>query len=87
MITTVTVSTVTSVTVMAAMGLTAAFSLSAGALLVVMLATKQMAMASGSGFSARLAKFSVIGITPLLIGFGIILAIRFFEVILARAAL
>jgi hypothetical protein len=72
---------------MAAMGLTAAFSLSAGALLVVMMVTRQMASVSGMGYSARLAKYSVIGIAPLLLGFGIILAIRFFEVILARAAL
>ena len=87
MVTTVTVSTVTSVTVMAAMGLTAAFSICAGALLVMLMTTRQMAGVSTGIYSSRLARFTIIGITPLLIGFGIILAVRFFEVILARVAL
>jgi hypothetical protein len=80
MITTVSVSTVTTVTTMAAMGLTAIFSMSAGALLLMMLMTKQLTVASGDGFASRLGRFTTVGIAPLLIGFGIIMAFKLFQI-------
>jgi len=79
MITTVSVSTVSTVTSMAAMGLTAALSMGAGVLLLILLVTKQLALAKGSAFSARLGRFSTIGIAPFLISFGVITAIQFFQ--------
>ena len=82
MITAVSVSTVSTVTSMAAMGLTAVFSMGAGALLLVLLVTKQLALASESGFAARLGKFATIGIVPLLIGFGIITALKLLQIML-----
>lgn len=82
MVTTVSVSTVTTVTTMAALGLTSVFSAGAGALLLIMLMTKQIAMASGNVFALRLGRFATVGIAPLLIGFGIIMAFRLFQVML-----
>ncbi len=80
MITTVSVGTITTITTMAAMGLTAVFSVGAGALLLMMLMTKQLALASGSGFASRLGRFAAVGIAPLLIGFGIIIAFKLFQI-------
>jgi len=79
MITTVSVSTVSTVTSMAAMGLTAVFSMCASAFLLVLLATKQLALATGNGFASRLGRFATIGIVPLLVGFGVIMAIKLFQ--------
>jgi hypothetical protein len=67
---------------MAAMGLTAVFSMGAGALLLVLLTTKQLALASGNGFASRFGRFAGIGIAPLLIGFGIIMVFKLFQIML-----
>jgi hypothetical protein len=61
---------------MAGMGFTAVFSLGAGLLLLMLLATKQLALASENGFASRLSRFATIAIVPLLFGFGIIMAIK-----------
>jgi hypothetical protein len=80
MVTTVSVSTVTTITTMAAMGLTAVFSMGAGILLLMLLTTKQLAVASGRGFASCLGRFTTIGIVPLLIGFGIIMVFKLLQI-------
>jgi hypothetical protein len=80
MITAVSVSTVTTVASMVSLGLTSIFSMGAGALLLVLLVTKQLALASGGGFALRLGRFATVGIAPFLIGFGIIVAFKLFQI-------
>ena len=79
MITTVT--TVTTVTTIAALGLTAAVSIAAVVLLVLFLTTKELAGASGSRFSLRIAKFVSVGILPLVMAFVVIVAMKIVEVL------
>ncbi len=74
MITTVT--TVTTVTTIAALGLTAAISIATVVLLMLFLTTKELAGASGSGFSLRIAKFVSVGILPLVMAFAVIVVIK-----------
>lgn len=80
MITTLSVSTVSTVASMAALGLTAIFSTGAGAFLLALLTTKQLALATGSGFASRLGIFATIGIIPLLVGFDIIVIIKIIQI-------
>ncbi len=73
MIITVTSSTITSV---AAMGLTAAVSIAAIVSLILFLVTKELASASGSNTSSRIARFFNIGILPLVMAFTVIIAVK-----------
>lgn len=82
MITAVSAVTVSIVTSMAAMGLTAVFSLGAGALLVALLVTKQLVLVSENGVTARIGKFATVGIIPLLFGFGIITVVKLVQIML-----
>ena len=66
MVSTVSTTTVTTVTAIASMGLTAAISIATVSILVFFLATREVAMARGSGFSWRLGHVLSIGILPLL---------------------
>ena len=75
MISTVTSSTVTIITSMAAMGLTAALGIAATVSLVIFLVTKELAGANRSGPSMRIAKFVNTGIWPLIMVFGVIVGI------------
>jgi len=79
MITTVT--TVTTVTTIAALGLTAAISIATVVLLMLFLTTKELAGASGSGFSLRIARFASVGILPLVMAFAVIVVIKIVEVL------
>ena len=74
MITTVT--TVTTTTMIAAMGLATALSIAAAVGLVIFLTTKELAGANRSGSSVRIAKFANVGILPLAIAFAIIVVIQ-----------
>ncbi len=79
MITTVT--TVTTVTTIAALGLTGALSIAAVVLLMLFLTTKELAGASGSGLSLRVAKFASVGILPLVMVFAVIVVMKIVEVL------
>ena len=79
MITTVT--TVTTVTAIAAMGLTAAVSIAGAVILVLFLATKEVAGARGSSFPLRLTKALNVGILPLVMAFAVLVALTITEVL------
>jgi|TARA_B100001971_G_C17770269_1_gene324568 hypothetical protein len=79
MITTVT--TVTTVTTIAALGLTGVLSIASVVLLMLFLTTKELAGASGSGFSLRMARFVSVGILPLVMAFAVIVVMKVVEVI------
>ena len=81
MIITVTTSTITTVTTVAAMGLTAAVSGAAVAGLILFLVTRELASASGSSTSSRIARFFNVGILPLMMAFTVIVAVKMAEVI------
>ena len=78
--TTVSVSTISTVTTMAAMGLTAVFSMGAGVFLLMFLMTKQLVLASGSDFASRFGRLATVAIAPLLISFAIIMAVKLIQV-------
>lgn len=78
MITTVTVSTVTT---MVAMGLTAVVTIAAVVSLLCFLVTRELASAHGSSTSLRVAKFLSVGILPLAMAFAVIVAVRIAEVL------
>ena len=79
MITTVT--SVTTVTTMVALGLTTAISVAAVIALVVFLATKELASTGRSRSSLRIARFTSIGIVPLIIAFAAIVAVKITEIL------
>jgi len=81
MVSTVSTTTVTTVTAIASMGLTAAISVAAVSILVLFLATREVAIAKGSGFSWRLGHFLSIGILPLLIAFVVIVVMKIAELV------
>ncbi len=77
MITTVT--TVTTVTTIAALGFTGIISIAAVVVLILFLTTKELAGASSSGFSLRIAKFVSVGILPLVMAFAVIVVMKIVE--------
>ena len=79
MITTVT--TVTTITTIAALGITAAISVAAVATLIAFLTTRELASTSDSGFPLRIAKFTSVGILPLVISFAFIVAAKIAEIL------
>jgi len=79
MITTVT--TVTTVTTIAALGLTTVISVAAVITLMVFLATRELAGAGKSRFSSRIARFTGVGILPLVTVFATIVIVRIAEVL------
>ena len=78
MISTVTISTVTTVLVM---GLTAVIGIVAVIALMLFLITRELASAHGSSTSLRVAKFLSVGILPLAMAFVVIVAVRIVEVL------
>ena len=84
MIITVTSSTVTSITTIAAMGLTAALSIAVVVSLIAFLATKHLASATHPGSSpyiSRISKFANVAILPMVMAFVVILAVKIIEII------
>ena len=77
MITTVTTVTTTVV------GLTAVMSIAAIVSLIALLTARELANASGSGTSLRIARFVSVGIVPLVMAFAVIVALKIAEVVLA----
>ncbi len=75
------ITTVTTVTTIAALGLTAAISVAAVATLMVFLATRELASASNSPLSLRIARFASIGVLPLVITFAAIVVVKIIEVL------
>jgi len=73
--------TTTTVTTVAAMGLTAAVSIAAVVSLILFLVTRELASASGSSTFSRIAKFFNVGILPLMMAFTVIVAVKIAEVI------
>jgi hypothetical protein len=86
MITTVNTNTAASLAALAAMGLVVPLGIGSGAMLIILLCTRQLALSASGEFALRLARFSLIAIVPFLFGFAIILAVRFVEVILTTEA-
>ena len=81
MITMVTVTTVTTVSVIAAMGLTSVLSLASAGVLVFPLATRELALAKGTGFLSRLGSFTAVAIVPLLFTFAVTLVIELVKIV------
>ena len=81
MITTVTTTMMLTVTTITAMGLTAAISIAGIVCLIALLTTRELANASGSGTSLRIAKFVSVGIVPLVMAFAVIVALKIAEVL------
>ena len=81
MITTVTTSTITTVTTIAAMGLTVAVSVFAIVALISFLTTKELAGATNSSSTQRLASFLSVSTLPLLMAFAVIVAVKIVEVL------
>ena len=79
MITTVT--TVTTVTTIAALGLTATLSIAAVATLISFLTVKELAGANSSSLAWRVARFTSIGIVPLVMAFTVIIAVKVAEIL------
>ncbi len=79
MITTVTTSTITTVTMIAAMGWAVVISTAAVASLIAFLATKELASASLSSSSQLIARFLNVGIVPLMMVFVVVVASRIAE--------
>lgn len=79
MITTVT--TVTTVTTIAALGLTTAISVAAVIALAVFLTTRELASAGRSRSFLRIARFTSIGIVPLIIAFAAMVAVKIAELL------
>lgn len=73
MITTVT--TVTTVTVIAAGGISLLVSMAAVITLIAFLAVRELAGSGSSRFSALVARFTTVGILPLLMAFAVIIAV------------
>ncbi len=74
------ITTVTTVTAIAALGLTAAISVAVVVTLIVFLSTRELASAGHSRFSLRIAKFASVGILPLIMAFAAIVAVKIAEV-------
>ena len=81
MISTVTTSTITTVSTIAALGLTATISAVAVATLIAFLTTKQLVGASPSLSSQLTAKFLNVGILPMIMAFAVIVAVKIAEVL------
>ena len=82
MVTTVTTTTVTTVTSVAAMGFVATLGIVAIGSLLVFLVAKELAAASSSGSSIRIAKFADVGIWPLTIVLGVLVGIKITEILI-----
>ncbi|MDD5038463.1 MAG: hypothetical protein PHN78_04015 [Dehalococcoidales bacterium] len=74
MITTVT--TVTTITTIAALGLTTAISAAMAVSLIIFLASRELAVASQSSLSLRIARFVSVGILPMVMAFIVIVAVK-----------
>ena len=84
MIITVTSSTVTSITTVAAMGITAALSITIIAILIPFLVTKQLTAAAHPGSSpriARISRFANVAILPMVMAFVVIMTVKILEII------
>lgn len=65
----------------AMLGITTAIGIAAAVGLIVLLTTRELANASDTGFSAKLAKFAGIGILPLAIAFAFVIAVKIIEIL------
>ena len=75
MITTVTTSTITTVTIMATMGVSFTIGVATALALIALLTTKDLAGASLSRSSRLVAKFLIVGIVPMIMAFAVIVAV------------
>ena len=74
-------STISTISAFDVMGLTAAISIAAVASLIFFLAVKEVANAGGSPTSLRIARVFNVGILPLVMAFGVIIAVKITELI------
>jgi len=72
---------VTTVTTIAALGLTAAISVAAMVTLIIFLGSQELATAGQSRLSWRIARFATVGILPLLMAFAVIVAAKIIELV------
>ncbi len=63
-------------TTIAGTGLTTVIGIAAGVSLIAFLISKELANATGSGTSLRIARFFSVGILPLVMAFTVIVAIK-----------
>lgn len=75
------VTTVTTVTTIAALGFTTALSIGAVVTLILFLASREMAATANSRLSLRIARFATIGILPLVMAFTAIVTVKIFEIL------
>jgi len=78
LVSTVTTSTITTI---AAMGLTTTMSIAAVVALIGFLATKELASANLSPSSQLIARFFSVGILPMVMAFAVIVAVKIAEIL------
>lgn len=81
MVTTVSVSTITTITTIAAMGVLSGVITSGMVFLVSLLSTRELFVANGNQTSARIGRYVVMAIIPLLISFFVIMSIQIIRII------
>ncbi len=81
MLTTLTTGIINMAFFLSVVGLTAAISIIAVVLLMLFLTTKELAGASNSGVSLRIAKYASVGILPLVMVFAVIVFMKIVEVL------
>ncbi|MFC1987051.1 hypothetical protein ACFLVH_00660 [Chloroflexota bacterium] len=75
------VTTVTTVTTIAALGLTTFMGVAAAITLMVFLTTRELVSTSHSRFPLRIARFASIGILPLVMAFTAIIIVKIAEIL------
>ena len=78
MISTVTVSTITTI---AALGLSATIGIAAVITLIVFLTTKELASSGENRAFSRIGRYLSVGIIPLLMAFAVVVAVKIVEVL------
>ncbi|MFC1897275.1 hypothetical protein ACFLX8_01700 [Chloroflexota bacterium] len=75
------ITTVSTVTTITALEFTGAINIAMGVLLMLFLATRELAGANNTGLSLRIAKFASVDILPLVVVFAVIVLQEIFEVL------
>lgn len=76
-----TVTTVTTVTAIAALGFTTAIGITMVITLLIFLTSRELASASQSKVSWRIARFASVGVLPLIIAFAAVVALKISELL------
>ncbi len=75
------VTSITTVTSIATLGTAAAVSIAAVAVLLIFLATRELAGTGKSRVSSRIARFASVGILPLVLAFATVIIVKITEIL------